>query len=70
MDNAKKQAGPVDSLSAAEKQANKKRTNAIRRRYSFDESYLNPAGKKSALVRVEHPEDLASMAHMRQGENW
>lgn len=50
-DQAKKKAGPADSLSRREKQANKRRTNVVRRQ--FDQSYLNPAGFKSALVTGE-----------------
>ena len=45
---AKKIAGPVDSLSNAEKQVNKRRTHKVRRQ--FDQSYLDPDSTKSALV--------------------
>jgi hypothetical protein len=56
MDNAKKKAGPAESLSNSEKQANKRRTNVVRRQ----------AEKKL----IEHPEDLACMSHMKQAQYW
>ena len=49
MDQAKKKAGPAHSLSRTETQANKRRTHKVRRQ--FDESYLDPNGPKSDLVR-------------------
>ena len=60
MDQAKKKAGPPDSLSQRQVRANKRRTHKVRRQ--FDESYLDPDSTKSALVRgerrIEHPEDM------------
>jgi hypothetical protein len=50
MDNAKKMAGPADSLSNAEKQANKRRTHKVRRQ------------REQQLERIiEHPEDMHSL---------
>lgn len=48
MDNAQKKAGPANSLSRTETQANKRRTHKVRRQ--FDQSYLDHDSTKSALV--------------------
>ena len=55
MDQAKKKAGPADSLSNAEKQANKRRTHKVRRQESH---------------RVCHPDDLGQEFHMRFNPYW
>ncbi len=60
VDQAKKKAGPPDSLSQRQVRINKRRTHKVRRQ--LDESYLDPDSTKSALVRgerrIEHPEDM------------
>jgi len=57
-DQAKKKAGPADSLSNAEKQANKRRTHKVRRQDT------------NRQMRVEHPDDLGQESHMRFNPYW
>lgn len=61
MDQAKKKAGPADSLSNAEKQANKRRTHKVRRQQEY---------REIGDMRVEHPEDLGQESHMRFNIDW